>query len=101
MKNILTANGYTVVGEAKNGKIGVVKYIELNPDIVTMDVTMAEMNGVEALQQIKKYDPMANVVMVSAMGQEIIVKDAIMNGAKGFILKPFDEKQIVDALRKL
>jgi len=100
MKNIVTGNGYSVIGEAKNGKMGVDKYIELNPDIVTMDVTMDEMNGIEALRQIKKYNPMAKVIMVSSMGQDVIVKDAIIAGAKGFIVKPFIEKQLIDVLNR-
>jgi len=101
MKNVATANDYNVVGEAKNGKIGVEKYKELRPDIVTMDVTMDEMNGIEALRRIREYDPDANVIMVTSMGQEIIVKEAIMLGARGFILKPFDAMQIMEAFGKI
>jgi len=101
LKNIIAGNGYKVVGEAINGKIGVKKYKELSPDIVTMDVTMDEMDGIEALSRIIGYNPDANVVMVSAMGQELIVRDAIMLGAKGFIHKPFDEACVVDVLSKL
>ena len=101
MKIMITNVGFTVVGEAKNGRIGVQKYIELNPDIVTMDVTMDEMNGIEALKQIKKLNADAKVVMVSSMGQKVIVREALMLGAKGFILKPFDEKQIITAFRTL
>jgi len=101
MKNILINNGFHIAGEAGNGKAGVKKYKELKPDIVTMDITMDEMNGVEALSRIMGIDPDAKIVMVSAMGQEAIVKDAIVLGAKGFIVKPFNEKQIVDTFRKL
>ena len=101
LKNIVTANGYEVIGEAENGKIGIKKYRDLGPDIVTMDVTMDEMNGIEALSRIMGSDPEAKVVMVSSMGQEVIVRDAIMLGARGYILKPFDESQIVTALKKL
>ena len=101
MKNILTANGFNVIGEASNGKIGIKKYTELKPDYVTMDVTMDEMNGIEALSRIMGMDPEAKVVMVSSMGQEVIVRDAIMLGARGYILKPFDEMQIVNALKKM
>jgi len=101
LKNILTGNQYEIAGEARNGKDGVKKYKELMPDIVTMDVTMDEMNGIEALSRIIGFDPDANVVMVSSMGQEVIVRDAIMLGARSFILKPFEERQVVDALYKI
>jgi len=101
MKNIVIANGYQVIGEAKNGKIGVEKFKELHPDIVTMDVTMDEMNGIDALRQIMKYNLKAKVIMVSSMGQDVIVREAIMLGAKGFILKPFDGRQVLDAFKRL
>jgi len=101
MNNMATVNGYHVIGEANNGTIGVERYKELNPDIVTMDVTMDEMNGIEALRQIMKYNPNAKVVMVSSMGQELIVREAIMLGAKGFIVKPFREEQLIEAFIKL
>ena len=101
MRSIVASRGYNVVGEASNGKIGVEKYIELSPDIVTMDVIMDEMNGIEALQRIREHSPEATVLMVSSMGQEVIVREAITLGAKGFILKPFDALQILDALDKL
>lgn len=101
LKMTLEKNGYVIVGEAPNGKIAVDKYKELQPDIVTMDITMPEMTGIEALQEIKKNDPEANVVMVSAMGQELLVKEAILNGAKSFIVKPFTENTLIKALEKL
>lgn len=101
IKNMLTKNGYEVVGEAENGKVGVEKYKELSPDIVTMDITMPEMSGLDALREIIKTDPAAKVIMVSAMGQEAMVRDAIMSGAKGFIVKPFKEEGIISAISKL
>jgi len=101
LKDILTCNGYNVVGEARNGRIGVEKYKELNPDIVTMDVIMDEMDGIAALRQIRRYNSNAKVVMVSSMGQEVIVREAILCGANAFLLKPFDENQIRDAFNKL
>ena len=101
LKNIVTKNGYEVVGEAPNGKIGVKKYKELNPDIVTMDFVMDEMNGLEALSRIIGENPDANVIMVSSMGQDVIVRDAIVLGAKHYLLKPFDEKQVIEAFNKL
>ena len=98
IKNILTKNGFEVVGEANNGLIGLQKYQELNPDIVTMDITMPEMDGLTSLKKILSVDPSAKVVMVSAMGQESMVREAIVAGAKGFIVKPFKEESIISAL---
>ena len=101
IKNMLTKNGYEVVGEAENGRVGVEKYKELSPDIVTMDITMPELSGLDALKEIMAFNPNAKVVMVSAMGQEAMVRDAILSGAKGFIVKPFKEDGIIAAMKKL
>ena len=101
IKNMLTKNGYEVVGEAENGLVGVELYKELQPDIVTMDITMPEMSGLDALKEITKIDAKAKVVMVSAMGQESMVREAIVSGAKGFIVKPFKEDGIIAAIKKL
>lgn len=101
IKSMLTKNGYEIIGEAENGLVGVEKYKELEPDIVTMDITMPEMNGLDALREIIKINPAAKVIMVSAMGQEAMVRDAIISGAKGFIVKPFKEDGIISALKKL
>ena len=101
IKNMLTKNGYDVVGEAENGLVGIELYKELQPDIVTMDITMPEMSGLDALKEITKIDPQAKIVMVSAMGQEAMVREAIVSGAKGFIVKPFKEEGIIAAIKKL
>jgi len=101
IKRIVTKNGYDVVGEANNGKLGVEKYKELNPDLVTMDLVMDEMNGLDALKMILEIDPNANVVMVSSMGQDVIVRDAIILGAKDFLLKPLDEEQVMKAFKRI
>jgi len=101
MKSIVIGNGYNVIGEAENGQLAVEKYKELMPDLVTMDVTMKVMSGLEALGEILAFDPNAKVVMVSSMSQEIIVREAIALGAKGFIVKPFDDKQIISAFLKI
>ncbi len=101
IKKILEKNGYDVAGEAVNGEDAVRKYNELRPDIVTMDITMPEMDGLTALQAIKTIDANAKVVMVSAMGQEVYVKDAIMQGAKNFIVKPFKEEHVLKILSSL
>lgn len=101
LKNILEKAGYEVVGEAENGAVAIKKYKELSPDIVTMDITMPEMDGVQALKEIKKGDANAKVIMISAMGQESYVKDAVLAGAKGFIIKPWKEETVLSALAKL
>lgn len=101
IKNMLQKNGFEVVGEAENGMKGILKYKELMPDIVTMDITMPVMTGIEALQGILEFDPKAKVVMISAMGQEGFVKQAIMCGAKSFIVKPFKEEHFVTNLNKI
>lgn len=101
IKSTLAKNGYEVVGEAENGIVGIEKFKELEPDIVTMDITMPEMNGLDALKEIMKINPGAKVIMVSAMGQEAMVRDAIISGAKGFIVKPFKEDSIISAMKKL
>jgi len=101
IKNMLTKNGYEVVGEAENGKVALAKYEELQPDVVTMDITMPEMDGLTSLKEILKIDSGANVVMISAMGQESMVREAVLSGAKGFIVKPFKEDAIIAALEKL
>lgn len=100
IKKMLEKNGYEIVGEAENGAIAVEKYFELQPDIVTMDITMREMSGLDALKMIREKDQNANIIMVSAMGQEGMVKDAVLSGAKGFIVKPFKEETILQALEK-
>jgi two-component system chemotaxis response regulator CheY len=101
LRKMLESNGFEVVGEAENGIIGVKKFKELKPDIVTMDITMPEMTGIEALEEIKKIDSKAFVIMVSAMGQEAFVKQAIIAGAKSFIVKPYTEETIVKTLNKI
>lgn len=101
IKNMLVKNGYEVVGEAENGRIAIEKYAELKPDVVTMDVTMPDVDGVKSLKAIRAYDSNAKIIMITAMGQESMVKDAILSGAKGFIVKPFKEENVVAALNKL
>lgn len=101
LKNILTQNGYEVAGEAANGKDAVRLYQDLKPDLVTMDITMPEMDGIAALKEIKKLDPDAVVVMCTAMGQKNLVVEAIQAGAKDFIVKPFQPPRVLESLRKL
>lgn len=101
IRNFLANNGFEDIVEARNGIEALKKYKELKPDIVTMDITMPEMTGLEALKEIIDYDPNARVVMVSAMGQESMVREAIMIGAKSFIVKPFKEEHVVKTLNKI
>lgn len=100
IKDILTKNGFNVVGEAENGAQAVEKYAELQPDLVTMDITMPEMDGISALKKIKETDPNAKILMCSAMGQQAMVIDAIQAGAKDFIVKPFQADRVLEAIQK-
>ena len=100
IKEILTKNGYTVVGEASDGTQAVEKYKELKPDLVTMDITMPEMDGIQALKEIRANDTGAKVIMCSAMGQQAMVIDAIQAGARDFIVKPFQAERVIEAIRK-
>ena len=100
LKDILEKNGYKVVAEAQNGIEAVEKYKAEKPNLVTMDITMPEMDGVDALKEIKAFDPAARVVMCSAMGQQGMVMDAIRSGAVDFIVKPFDSDRVIKALDK-
>ncbi len=101
LKMMLERNGFTVIGEADNGATAVQKYMELNPNIVTMDITMPVLDGIEATKKIKEIDPKANIIIVSAMGQEVYVRDAVVAGAKNFIVKPFKEDHVVKVLSSL
>lgn len=100
IKDILTKNGYEVLGEAQTGKQGVEMYQKLKPDLVTMDITMPEMNGIDAVKAIKAIDPSARIVMCSAMGQQAMVIDAIQAGARDFIVKPFQPNRVLEAVQK-
>ena len=101
LRLMLESNGFEVVGEAGDGIEAIKKYKALSPDIVTMDITMPNLTGTEALKEIKKYDPNAKVVMISAMGQESMVREAIINGAKTFVVKPFTEQRVIQILTQL
>ncbi|WP_164215469.1 response regulator [Virgibacillus sp. YIM 98842] len=101
IKDILTKNGFEVVGEAQDGFEAVEKYKELSPDLVTMDITMPEMDGITALKKIKEENTEAKVIMCSAMGQQAMVIDAIQTGAQDFIVKPFQEDRVIEAIQKV
>ena len=100
LKDILVKEGYEVVGEAVNGADGVEKYNSLKPDLVTMDITMPEMDGIAALKAIRASDPAAKVVMCSAMGQQAMVVESIQAGARDFIVKPFQKDRVIEAVKK-
>ena len=100
LKDILVKNDFEVAGEAENGNVAVAAYQKIRPDIVTMDITMPEMNGIDAVKAIKTLDASARVVMVSAMGQQPMVIEAIQAGAVDFIVKPFQPDRVVEALNK-
>ncbi|MDO4772681.1 MAG: response regulator [Bacillota bacterium] len=101
VKDILTKNGYEVAGEAENGQKAIEKYNELNPDLVIMDITMPEVDGIEAVKRIRANDPEAKIVMCSAMGQQAMVIEAIQAGAKDFIVKPFQADRVLEAVKKV
>ncbi len=100
IKDILTKNNYEVVGEAPDGAVAVELYKERRPDIVTMDITMPEMDGISAVKAIREFDPGAKIIMCSAMGQQMMVMEAIQAGAKDFIVKPFQQDRVLQALEK-
>jgi len=100
LKEMITKAGHEVVDEAENGQEAVEKYKELRPDLVTMDITMPVMSGIEAVKEIRKIDPEAKIIMCSALGQQKVILDAINAGAKDFILKPITIDRISDILRK-
>ena len=100
LKDILQKNDFEVVAEAENGKVGVAAYQKFKPDIVTMDITMPEMNGIDAVKAIKAVDANAKIVMVSAMGQPMVI-EAIQAGANDFIVKPFQPERVIEAISKV
>ena len=101
IRRMLEPEGYEIAGEAGNGVEAVQKYIELQPDVVLLDITMPEMNGVDALKRMKEYDPKARVVICSAMGQQAMVAQAIQSGAKDFIVKPFEKDRLIAAIKRV
>jgi two-component system, chemotaxis family, chemotaxis protein CheY len=101
LKDILTKNGFQVVGEAPNGLKAVELYKAEKPDVVTLDITMPEMDGIQALKEIKTFDPNAKVIMCSAMGQQAMVMEAIKSGAKDFVVKPFQPERVLESLKKV
>lgn len=101
LRALLERSGYVITGEAVNGEDGYLKYKELKPDIVTMDITMPVMDGIESLSLIKHVDENAKVIMITAAGQKEKMVDALKRGADEFITKPFDEAEVLATLKKL
>jgi len=99
IRDILEREGY-VIQEAVNGRDAIEKYKESNPDLVTLDITMPEMDGVEALREIRRLDPAARVLMVSAMGQQKMIVDALESGATDFLVKPFQPTKVLETVKK-
>jgi two-component system chemotaxis response regulator CheY len=99
--DILTDGGYEVIGQAATGREAVDQYRALKPDLVTMDIIMPEMSGIDAVREIRKEEPGAVIVMCSAMGQQQLVLDAIQAGARDFILKPFQPARVLEAIQRI
>ncbi|KAB2335540.1 response regulator [Bacillus mesophilum] len=101
LSNILKKAQHEIVGEAETGIEAINLYRTLQPDLVTLDITMPEMSGLEAMREIKKEFPSAKIIMCSAMGQQKMIVEAIESGAKDFIVKPFDESRVLDAVERV
>ncbi|TCN25453.1 response regulator [Mesobacillus foraminis] len=101
LRNILKQANHEIVGEAENGREAVALYRQLQPDLVTMDITMPEMNGLDAVREIKRNHPQAKIIMCSAMGQQKTIIEAIEAGARDYLVKPFDESSVVDSVKSV
>ncbi len=101
IKNIVVKAGFEVVGEAENGAAALELYKQHKPDLVTMDITMPEVDGIQAVKLIREFDPNANIIMCSAMGQQAMVMEAIQAGARDFIVKPFQQDRILQAIDRV
>jgi two-component system, chemotaxis family, chemotaxis protein CheY len=101
ISDILSQAGFEVIGEAESGIQAVAKYRELKPDLVTMDIVMPDMGGIEAVREICKSDPDARILMCSAMGQQALVVEAIQAGAKDFVVKPFQPSRVLEAVQRV
>ena len=101
LKDVLTKAGYTIIGEAENGVQAIEKFKELNPDLTILDITMPEMDGITAAKGIKALDANATIIMCSAMGQQSMVVESIQAGARDFIVKPFQNERVIEAVQKV
>jgi two-component system chemotaxis response regulator CheY len=101
ISDILVENGMEIAGEADTGAKAIEKFAELRPDLVTMDIIMPEMNGIDAVRKIMESDSQAKIVMCSALGQQALVQEAIAAGAKDFLIKPFNAARVVEVIAKV
>ncbi|NOU94629.1 response regulator [Paenibacillus sp. LMG 31456] len=101
LRTMLIEEGHEIVAEAVNGLEAVSTYLTTKPDIVTMDITMPELDGVGAVKEIRRADPSARIIMCSAMGQKAMVVDAITAGAKDFVVKPFQKERVMESVNKV
>ena len=101
LKDIFVRAGFDVVAEGENGEVALQLYRDTRPDLVTMDIVMPKKSGIEALQEIIADDPQARVIMVSALGQDALVLEAVESGARDFIVKPFREEKVLETVRRV
>lgn len=101
ISDILEGHGMEIAGEADNGQLAVERYKEIKPDLVTMDIIMPEMNGIDSVREIIAADPQARIVMCSALGQQALVQDALNAGAKDFLIKPFNPSRVIEVVTKI
>jgi two-component system chemotaxis response regulator CheY len=101
ISDILAQAGYEIVGEAETGVQAVERYKQLKPDLVTMDIVMPDLGGIEAVREIVKFDPAARILMCSAMGQQALVVEAIQAGARDFVVKPFQPSRVLEAVQRV
>ncbi|GMB00362.1 response regulator [Pelosinus sp. IPA-1] len=101
LKRVLVDNGHEVVGEAGDGMEAVQLYRQHKPDLITMDITMPKMDGIQAVTHIHEEDPLVRIIMVTALGQRAIITDALKAGASDFIVKPFDNIQVIETIKKV
>ncbi|WP_058485395.1 response regulator [Defluviitalea phaphyphila] len=101
LKKMLSEEGFSVVGEAGNGLEAIEMAAKLKPNVITLDITMPEMNGINAIPEILKVSPESKIIMCSALGQQAMVVDAIKKGAKDFIVKPFEKSRVLQAINNV
>lgn len=101
ISDILSQAGYEIVGEAESGVQAIERYKQLKPDLVTMDIVMPDLGGIEAVREIVKFDPAARILMCSAMGQQALVVEAIQAGARDFVVKPFQPSRVLEAVQRV
>jgi two-component system chemotaxis response regulator CheY len=99
--DILTQSGFEIIGEAETGVQAIDRYKQLQPDLVTMDIVMPDMGGIDAVREITRFDPEARILMCSAMGQQALVVEAIQAGARDFVVKPFQPSRVLEAVQRV